>query len=245
MTQTPRLRLFAGPNGSGKSALKSYLREPLLGVYLNPDEMEISVNSTGFLNLATMGVETNAREIIGHFTESALLRNKSLVEEAAKLSFLDGKLDFRRSGMNSYFASVAVDFIQRKLIEKHASFTFESVMSHPGKVELLADAQAKGYRTYLYYIATDDPEINISRVSSRVALGGHSVPADKIVSRYHRSLDLLLDAIKVSNRAYIFDNSTNDIGRIWLAEVTDGSSLELMSDKIPAWFQRAVLDRIS
>ena len=98
---------------------------------------------------------------------------------------------------------------------------------------------------YLYYIATDDPEINISRVSSRVALGGHSVPADKIVSRYHRSLDLLLDAIKVSNRAYIFDNSTNDIGRIWLAEVTDGSSLELMSDRIPAWFQRAVLDRIS
>lgn len=38
--ETPRLRMFAGPNGSGKSVLKSYLPEPLLGVYLNADEIE-------------------------------------------------------------------------------------------------------------------------------------------------------------------------------------------------------------
>ena len=35
--------MFAGPNGSGKSVLKSYLPEPLLGVYLNPDEIEAEV----------------------------------------------------------------------------------------------------------------------------------------------------------------------------------------------------------
>jgi predicted ABC-type ATPase len=34
------MRMFAGPNGSGKSVLKSYLPEPLLGVYLNADEIE-------------------------------------------------------------------------------------------------------------------------------------------------------------------------------------------------------------
>lgn len=32
--------MFAGPNGSGKSVLKSYLPKELLGVYLNPDEIE-------------------------------------------------------------------------------------------------------------------------------------------------------------------------------------------------------------
>ena len=37
--ETPRLRMFAGPNGSGKSVLKSYLPEPLLGGYLNADEI--------------------------------------------------------------------------------------------------------------------------------------------------------------------------------------------------------------
>jgi predicted ABC-type ATPase len=44
---TPRMRVFAGPNGSGKSVLKSYLPEPLLGVYLNPDEIEAEVKEQG------------------------------------------------------------------------------------------------------------------------------------------------------------------------------------------------------
>ncbi len=39
-TPVPRLRMFAGPNGSGKSELKQYLPAPLLGVYLNADELE-------------------------------------------------------------------------------------------------------------------------------------------------------------------------------------------------------------
>jgi len=63
-------------------------------------------------------------------------------------------------------------------------------------VELLAQAQRVGYRTYLYFIATDDPEINISRVRNSVKLGGHSVPEDRIAPRYGRSLDLLMEAIR-------------------------------------------------
>jgi len=119
-------------------------------------------------------------------------------------------------------------------------------MSHSGKVALLADAQRKGYRTYLYYVATDDPQINVSRVINRVALGGHSVPEDKIVSRYHRSLEHLIDAIRQPNRAYIFDNSTANEQRehTWLAEITEGSRLELKTERIPSWIRRAVLDKI-
>lgn len=39
--------MFAGPNGSGKSTLKSYLPGNLLGVYLNPDEIEQEVRTRG------------------------------------------------------------------------------------------------------------------------------------------------------------------------------------------------------
>jgi len=116
-------------------------------------------------------------------------------------------------------------------------------MSHRSKVELLAEAQSNGFRTYLYYIATDDPAINISRVQNRVKLGGHSVPVDRIASRYDRSLNLLMDAIRNTNRAYIFDNSGNNQKHTWLAEVTDGKVLELKTSQIPSWFQRAVLNR--
>ena len=86
--------------------------------------------------------------------------------------------------VNSYLASVASDFLRQKLMEQKMSFTLETVMSHPSKIELLTQAQASGYRTYLYFVATDDPAINISRVKSRVKLGGHNVPEDKIAERY-------------------------------------------------------------
>ena len=39
-TATPRLRMFAGPNGSGKSTFKSVIGSELLGIYINPDEIE-------------------------------------------------------------------------------------------------------------------------------------------------------------------------------------------------------------
>ena len=122
----------------------------------------------------------------------------------------------------------------------------ETVMSHPGKVALLEQAQRLGYRTYLYFVATDNPVINISRVHNRVALGGHPVPEDKIISRDHRSLELLLQAIKHTSRAFIFDNSTDSANPqlAWIAEITDGRRLELKTDQIPAWFHRAVIDKI-
>jgi hypothetical protein len=59
-------------------------------------------------------------------------------------------------------------------------------------------------------------------------------------------LGLLMEAIRHTNRAYIFDNSTDNSNRrhTWLAEITDGRTLELKTDQIPAWFKRAVLDKI-
>lgn len=95
-------------------------------------------------------------------------------------------------------------------------------------------------------MATDDPAINVSRVANRVALGGHVVPEDKIISRYHRSLDLLMAAIRHTNRAYIFDNSGDnaDGAHTWVAEITEGRELEIKSDWIPEWFERSVIKKI-
>ncbi len=180
------------------------------------------------------------------FTTSDFLAKHEHSEDARKLTFANGLLCFPCGVINSYFASVAADFLRRKLIAAQRSFTFETVMSHRSKVELLQNARDAGYRTYLYFVATDDPSINISRVANRVALGGHAVPEGKIEERYHRSLGLLMDAICLTNRAYVFDNSTDnaDGTHTWLAEITDGRVLELKPDRIPSWFKRAVLDKI-
>lgn len=244
--ETPRLRMFGGPNGSGKSVLKSYLPEPLLGVYLNADDIEKGIRELGHVDLRDLGVEAEEVEVLSVFSRSEFLDQQGLAEAASRITFSEGKLNFPTGVINSYFASVIADFARQKLLAAQRTFTFETVMSHPSKVEFLEKAQAVGYRTYLYYVATDDPAINISRVENRVKLRGHDVPPDLIVKRYYRSLDFLVSAIRHTNRAYVFDNSTDNSDRshTWLAEITEGHTLELKTDQIPAWFKRAVLDKI-
>ncbi|MCX6987455.1 MAG: zeta toxin family protein [Chlamydiae bacterium] len=235
---TLRLRMFAGPNGSGKSTFKSIIRPELLGIFINPDEIEKEIRHCNFLDFDLYGVQITEEEVLDFFINSPLLKAADLIDDARQLRFNDGKLSFCNAGVNAYFASVASDCIRHRLIECSKSFTFETVMSFPDKVNFLRKAQSKGYRTYLYYVATEDPSINISRVRYRVRMGGHSVPEDKIISRYRRSLDLLEEAIPFTNRAYIFDNSTHE--HIWLAEITDGNMLEMKTDQVPAWFKKAL-----
>lgn len=113
-------------------------------------------------------------------------------------------------------------------------------MSSPDKVAFLQKAQALGYRIYLYFVATEDPDINVARVKYRVQTGGHPVAEEKIRSRYLRSLALLSDAITFTDRAYIFDNSGHS--RVWIAEITNGIEMEAKTNEIPAWFRAALWD---
>jgi predicted ABC-type ATPase len=238
--------MFAGPNGSGKSTLKSCLPKELLGVYLNPDDIEQDIRTRGFLECADYGVATTGAEVLSFFKKSSFLISAGFAESANQMKFANGRLEFEKIIVNSYFASAVADFLRQKLLNSNASFTLETVMSHPSKVDLLAQAQRAGYRTYLYFVATDDPAINLSRVRNRIKLGGHAVPEDRIIKRYYRSLDLLLPAIRMANRAYVFDNSgeSKDGKQTWIAEITDGTELNLKSEEIPAWFKMFVLDKI-
>lgn len=238
---TPRMRMFAGPNGSGKSTLKEVLPSALLGVYVNPDDMEKSMRAQGMLDFSAYQVHTDAGAVLSFLRESPLLRKEGLLKQIDGLRFADNQLVFGCVPINSYWASVLSDFIRHRLLESRTSFTFETVMSSPDKVAFLQKAREHGFRTYLYYVATEDPAINISRVEHRVRMGGHPVPEEKIVERYHRSLGLLAQAVRQTDRAYIFDNSSQD--RLWLGEVTDGVELESKSERMPRWFADALWNR--
>jgi predicted ABC-type ATPase len=242
-----RLRMFAGPNGSGKSTLKLQIEEEVSGQklfrnYINPDEIEAGIRSSQILDLGSYGVTSTIDEVLDFFVNSPFLQQVHLSEQAQRLNYADGKLLFHHVDMNSYFASVAADFIRQKLLVLGESFTFETVMSSPDKVEFFCKAKALGYRTYLYYIATDDPLINISRVEQRAASGGHSVPKEKTIARYERSLSLLMPAIRCSDRAYIFDNSRHATIS-WIAEIVDGKILEPRTNEFPAWFKKVLGDK--
>lgn len=231
--------MFAGPNGSGKSTLKAVLRPELLGVYVNPDDIEREIRgSGGRLDLRPYGIEISQDTFRQFVSTSTLLASAGLLGEASSLRAEGQVLDFSSVTVNSYYASVAADFIRQALLARGASFTFETVMSSVDKIDVLCKAQARGYRTYLYFVATDDPAINVDRVRRRVAGGGHDVPEDKVRSRYERSLANLSRAVKCTNRAYLFDNSGQAL--IWLAEVTGGTEVDLRTPSVPTWFNRAM-----
>lgn len=237
---TPRLRVFAGPNGSGKSTLKDRLPPEWLGVYVNADEIEKTIRANGRLPLSEFSVSCTASELTRFLKASTLLTQQKLLADVDAISLEGNDVVIQGLTVNSYHASVLADFIRQKLLGSKTSLTFETVMSSHDKVRFICEAQAAGFRTYLYYVATEDPEINVSRVQHRVATGGHPVPIDKIISRYQRSLRLLSAAVACTDRAYVFDNSSDQ--RVWVAEVTGGVELQMRSDSMPQWFKTALWD---
>jgi len=237
---TPRVRMFAGPNGSGKSTLNTILNENLLGIYINADEIEKEIKKFDFLDLNSYDISTTTEEILSFFIYHPLIEKADLEEEARLLTVTDNKISFYEISVNSYFASVCADFIRHRLLDLKVSFTFETVMSSEDKVQFLKKAQDAGYRTYLYFVTTQDPAINISRVKNRVKLGGHNVPEEKIISRYYRSMKLLSKAIKYTDRAYIFDNSSHT--KIWIAQIDNTSETTYKSSQVPQWFSQYLLD---
>ena len=96
---------------------------------------------------------------------------------------------------------------RNELLEKGIAHSFESVMSHPSKIQYLITARNKGFYTILLFVGINDPKINVARVSARVAQGGHGVPQEKIVERYKRTMELLFNATMEVDEALIFDNT--------------------------------------
>lgn len=133
VARTPRLRMFAGPNGSGKSTIKAYvgryLSEELFGHYINPDEFESAIRQSGHLDFKQFNLEVEEVEVHDFFRRSAWLTNVGLADAAAQLRFGANRLDFSGGEVNSYLASVASDFVRRKLLLSRQTFTFETVMS--------------------------------------------------------------------------------------------------------------------
>ena len=90
--KTPRLRIFAGPNGSGKRTIKEVISEELLGIYINPDEIEKHINNYGFIDFNSFGFSTNKEEIWEFLKKSTLLKTVGLEKEILKLKYSDTNL---------------------------------------------------------------------------------------------------------------------------------------------------------
>lgn len=199
-TAQPRLRVLAGANGSGKSTIKSELKPQWIGVFVNADEIEREFKvARGFLDLRQLGIGGEAAAALKRIKRS--LQTFGLEEKLDLPALLSGLTldDAMRLWVpaphDSYLAAALAEAIRQELLAAGRTFTFETVMSHPSKIEFMKEARARGYRVYLYFVATDDPDINIDRVRRRAtacAAGrppGRRRQGDRAVPQIDRSDD--------------------------------------------------------
>lgn len=128
---------------------------------------------------------------------------------------------------------------REELLAQRAGIAFETVFSAPDKVEFLHRARRAGYFVRVFFIGTSDPRINASRVANRVIHGGHTVPIEKIIARYERSLANLPLAIDIADRVYVFDNSIDGAEARLCVRTQDGQ-LRKVYGPLPAWVSGAV-----
>ena len=233
---TPRFRVVAGPNGSGKTTLMRRLAaDYAVNFYdvVNADDIFAEVRRTGGY---APRIPVEGESLRGYAESSSYA-------ESVKAPFLDGRIcisagcvRFVPSGAaDSYTIALLAGFLQSEHLRQGVSFSQETVFSHMSKIDALRVARAAGFRTYLYFVATESPEINVARVENRAALGGHSVPREKIESRFAASVANAAVALPHLSRAFFFDNSGETMR--FFAEWGEGAGLSYVAGTTaPGWF---------
>ncbi len=130
-------------------------------------------------------------------------------------------------------------------IDKRQTFAFETVMSHPSRINELVKLKQQGYHVLLIFITTDDPEKNVARVTDRFktkTTTGHFVAPEKVRVRYHRTLALLPKAVEIADAAFVYDNSV-DFEKASLQALTDLETYSV-DDHAKPWVNQKLVERL-
>lgn len=115
------------------------------------------------------------------------------------------------TGMSNEDAARLVDSNRYASIELQEDFTFETVLSSTYKLDILNKAKEKGYFIKCVFVLTIDPLINVARVETRVASGGHDVEKKKIVDRYYKSLNNIKRLMDICDILHVYDNTVEPV----------------------------------
>lgn len=136
----------------------------------------------------------------------------------------------------SYEAAHLIERIRDEFLIKGISFCFETVFSHPSKIDFIAKAKAHGYHVILVYIHLSTLDLNEARVSQRVLEGGHNVPPKKIRSRLPRTMKHVSVVLQLVDEARLLDNSYHDKPFQQVALIWKGRCIQAV-DPLPEWAQ--------
>jgi predicted ABC-type ATPase len=124
--------------------------------------------------------------------------------------------------------------LREEYLKNNQGILFETVLSADDKLSFIQRAKDAGYFIRLFFVGTDSPTINASRIANRVMEGGHDVPISKIISRYSKSIANCAKLSSIVDRLYVYDNSEDFADPKLLFRATNGK-VEKTYRQLNAW----------
>jgi predicted ABC-type ATPase len=123
------------------------------------------------------------------------------------------------------------------------SFVIETVLSTTKYKPIVRAALANDFQVLFVYVVLGSVEEAMERVAARVRRGGHDVPAEKIRSRWPRSLANLPWFWQHASRALVFFNGASRPEPVLMAE-RRGSEVRFVLDGPAPWALEPLLPRL-
>ncbi len=98
------------------------------------------------------------------------------------------------------------------------NFAIETTLATKSYKNVVKRAHLKGYKVILMFFYLNSDELAIQRVKIRVSEGGHNIPTDVIVRRYHRGL---------KNFFNLFDDLVDE----WMLINNSGNPYQVIASK--------------
>ena len=89
------------------------------------------------------------------------------------------------------------------------------------------------------FIGISDAAMSEERVIMRVTQGGHDVPAEKLATRFPRTLENLRKSIRTLPHVFVFDNKDLADPYRQVAILHNGEA-DFLSKSLPVWMQQVL-----
>ena len=122
----------------------------------------------------------------------------------------------------------------RYLLKRNQDFAVETTLATRTLMKIVKQAQAAGYTVTLLYFWLNSPELAVERVRARVAAGGHDIPEETIIRRYHTGIYYFFNLYSpICERWILADNS-----QIPFKVIAEGSKNDLLTVRNEETYQK-------
>ena len=147
-----------------------------------------------------------------------------------------GKTSFYEAHLKEAFPIVVPPIRHQRdaMLRERRSFAVEDLTVD---TDLLESARQAGYATKVFFISTEDPNLNVGRIVVRMSRGGQSVPLEAIPNSYEEAMKNLPNARRHADDLLVYDNTPNRRGHRLVARFIAGELVKATNTS-PDWLKK-------